>query len=48
MAKTLYQPLKTPGKSGIKITVPNWVPVAKAYKFEFTPDKKLVYTPVME
>jgi len=46
--KEHYSPLKTAGKTGTKITIPSWVPLAKLYKFEITPDKKLVYTPVIE
>ena len=45
--KSIYEPFKN-GKTGHKITIPSWVPVAKAYKFELTPDRRLIYTPVVD
>jgi hypothetical protein len=46
--KDHYGPIKTKGKTGAVITVPAWVPLAQMYRFEYTPDKKLVYVPVIE
>jgi hypothetical protein len=45
--KEYYSPIKTKGRSGIKITIPNWVIVADVYKFERMPDGTLTYTPVV-
>ena len=45
--KEYYAPIKTPGKSGVKITIPSWVILAKMYRFERMPDGSLVYTPVI-
>jgi hypothetical protein len=46
--KEHYSPIKQKGKNGAVITVPAWVPMAKMYRFELTPDKKLLYTPVID
>lgn len=46
--KEHYSPIKTNGRKGAVITIPVWVPLAKMYRFEVTPDKKLVYVPVIE
>ena len=47
--KDHYSPSKKgKGKAGAVITIPGWVPLAKLYHFEFTPDKKLIYSPVIE
>jgi hypothetical protein len=46
--KEYYSPIKTKGRFGIKITIPNWVQVADVYKFEYKPDGSLIYIPVVQ
>jgi hypothetical protein len=46
--KNYFEPIKTLGRSGIKITIPMWaLPVASAFKFEKLPDGTLQYKPVI-
>jgi hypothetical protein len=46
--KEYYAPIKQPGRSGVKISIPTWVPLAKMYKFERLPDGSLNYSPVIQ
>jgi len=47
--KDHYSPIsRGKNQKGATITIPGWVPLAQMYRFEYTPDKKLVYVPVIE